>query len=134
MINIPKMYAIIADNKNGGPFYLVGVRLAKLKQFVTAVALERQTIDVIWGRFEKKLLKEHINPRIVTFSLDGTEPAQVLVEALEAMLEHTCDGGGEKPCSQMWFQDVAEEALAMYFKLCKEKEKLTASETEVPAK
>lgn len=32
--------------------------------------------------------------------------------ALESMLDHVCDGGGDRPCSQMWFQDVAEEALA----------------------
>lgn len=32
--------------------------------------------------------------------------------ALQSMLSHVCDGGGERPCSQMWFQDVAEEALA----------------------
>lgn len=32
-------------------------------------------------------------------------------KALEDMLEHICDGGGERPCSQMWFQDVAEEML-----------------------
>lgn len=34
-----------------------------------------------------------------------------LGSALESMLEHVCDGGGERPCSQMWFQDVAQEAL-----------------------
>lgn len=30
---------------------------------------------------------------------------------LQEMLGHVCDGGGERPCSQMWFQDVAERAL-----------------------
>ena len=34
------------------------------------------------------------------------------VEALEGMNDHVCDGGGDFPCSQMWFQDVAREALA----------------------
>lgn len=34
------------------------------------------------------------------------------VEALEGMNDHVCDGGGDFPCSQMWFQDVATEALA----------------------
>lgn len=34
-----------------------------------------------------------------------------LRRAFGLMLEHICDGGGERPCSQMWFQDVAEEAL-----------------------
>lgn len=40
------------------------------------------------------------------------EQAASLVSALEDMLEHICDGGGERPCSQVWFQDVAEEMLA----------------------
>lgn len=33
-------------------------------------------------------------------------------EALQLMLDHVCDGGGDRPCSQMWFQDVAEAALS----------------------
>lgn len=30
---------------------------------------------------------------------------------LTEQLKHVCDGGGDKPCSQMWFQDVAQESL-----------------------
>jgi hypothetical protein len=36
----------------------------------------------------------------------------VAIEALESMLSHICDGGGDFPCSQMWYQDVAQEALS----------------------
>lgn|SRR3990167_5656323 len=31
--------------------------------------------------------------------------------ALREMEEHLCDGGGERPCSQMWYQDVIDETL-----------------------
>ncbi len=43
-----------------------------------------------------------------------------MAEALENMLEHICDGGGERPCSQMWFQDVAEDALMSARELLKQ--------------
>lgn len=33
------------------------------------------------------------------------------VNALREMREHICDGGGERPCSQMWYQDVIDETL-----------------------
>ncbi len=44
---------------------------------------------------------------------------EILREALVEMLDHVCDGSGEKPCSQMWFQDVAEDTLRKVDELLK---------------
>lgn len=41
--------------------------------------------------------------------------------ALEDMYENICDGGGEKPCSQMWYQDVIDEARAEVAKILEER-------------
>ena len=43
-----------------------------------------------------------------------TKREQILVEALDQMKEHLCDSTGDKTCSQMWYQDVIEEALAQF--------------------
>lgn len=40
---------------------------------------------------------------------------------LTEQLKHVCDGGGDKPCSQMWFQDVAQESLNEIEKILGEK-------------
>lgn len=33
-------------------------------------------------------------------------------DALREMLQHECEGGGDNPCSQMWYQDIIESLLA----------------------
>lgn len=40
------------------------------------------------------------------------EKIAVAKSCLEKMNRHICDGGGEFPCSQMWYQDLLEEALS----------------------
>lgn len=40
---------------------------------------------------------------------------------LTEQLKHVCDEGGDKPCSQMWFQDVAQESLNEIEKILEEK-------------
>ena len=37
-----------------------------------------------------------------------------LVEALKEMRGHMCDANVHEPCSQMWYQDVIDEAIAAY--------------------
>lgn len=37
---------------------------------------------------------------------------ECLSEGYAEMLEHLCDSRSDLPCSQMWFQDVADERLA----------------------
>jgi hypothetical protein len=39
------------------------------------------------------------------------EIVEVLYGALEGINEHICDSKADSPCSQMWYQDICEEAL-----------------------
>ena len=49
-------------------------------------------------------------------SPDYDKAVERLVEALKVIDQEICDGGGDMPCSQMWYQDVAREALEAYEK------------------
>lgn len=48
-------------------------------------------------------------------------PIQILIDAMEQIRDHMCDSSAGV-CDQMIYQDLAEEALALYFKVCKEDE------------
>lgn len=63
----------------------------------------------------KLMAENHPDPcnrrELFNENVELREKLAVAVKSLEGMHSHICDGGGDFPCSQMWYQDVIEEAL-----------------------
>lgn len=85
---------------------------ARLKEFVEEIALPPH-IDSDLNSLLQTLRVRAILALTATPTSEVMGKLKQIKNTLELTKEHLCDCQSDGPCSQMWFQDNADEALAI---------------------